>query len=114
VLTREEGRKLRLLRTRSEGLDGFGEVVADVLPFAGQLVEGPRVVEEAAQRADGGDPLAQPGALLLEDLRFLGIAPRLREAQFRLDGLELGLLPVDIKGTSGARRPFRRATRFER
>jgi hypothetical protein len=98
--------------TRSlQGADGLGQLGSDVFAFARQLVESLGVVEQPRQRGRGLDALGEPRALLLEHFGALGIAPDFREAQFLFEGLELAVLPVDIKETSGAPRPFRPATR---
>jgi len=111
VLAGEEGPQLGLLDAIFQGADGIGQFRSDVLALARQLMEGLRVVEQPRQDGRRLDALGGARALLLEHLGALGVAPDFREAQFLFEGLELAVLPVDIKETSGAPRPFRPATR---
>jgi len=104
-----------------QALDPFGQRIdrlaqfdRDVLALAGQLEEGPRVVDQAVQLATGLDLLDQAGALALDFPGNVRVAPDLGQGQTRLDLLELALLAGDIKDTSAAPRRAHRGRRIAR
>jgi hypothetical protein len=74
-----------------------------------QLQEGLGLLEQGLQLAGGFDVVGQARALLLQLPRAVRIAPDLGSAQTLLEDLEGPLLAPDIKETSAATRPLRRA-----
>ena len=95
-----------------ELLDRGVEVVADLLPLAGQVEERLGLLEHLGEPDGGLHRFAEPGATLLDLFGLVGVAPDIGKRQALLEFIEFALGSLDIKGTSAASPPSWRACRF--
>jgi len=89
VLAGQHHLQLLPVEGRRQLVRGAPQVLADLLPFPGELDADLRLLELPVEGADGVDLLGEAGAALQGRLGLGGIAPQIGIGGPRLDPLEL-------------------------
>jgi hypothetical protein len=111
VLVIEQGPELGLLEVALEPDDGRVDVGLDALALGGELGQDLDLLLVAEDALEEQDLLLEELLLLLEGLgRFL-VLPDLGRGQLGVQGLELGLLVIEVKENLGPLRLSRRGRR---